>query len=104
MPTWSPATWDDFGVVGLAVFMVLLLFFALKQEWIVLGSQHREMSAFYKDIVATKDRTIERLEVRADEDSKAINTLTGALTEKNAVEQATKHLIEAFRETAAKRP
>lgn len=97
MPTWSPAAWDDFSSVGIMLFMVAMLFLSLQRGWIVLGTYHR-------DIVASKDHTIDRLEVRASEDAKAINTLTGAITEKNAVEQATKHLIEAFRETAANRP
>lgn len=81
MPTWSPETWDDFGVVGIVVFLGGLFYVSVIREWIVPGRYHR------------------RLEARAEKDAETIETLSQALTENNAQHDTTTRLLESLRDS-----
>jgi uncharacterized membrane protein YcjF (UPF0283 family) len=85
IPAWSPEAWNSFGVVGVVVFMGVLLFVALTREWIVIGRYHRDV--------------VSRLDARAVKDADAIETLSRAISEKNATEDATTRILAALRET-----
>jgi len=84
MPAWSPENWGDFSVVGIVVFTACFFILALVREWIVIGRYHRE--------------TIGRLDRRAETDAEAIHTLSKAITEKNATEEATTRILSSVRE------
>ena len=84
MPTWTPETWGDFSVVGIVVIIAALFFWALVREWIVIGRYHRDV--------------VGRLDKRADKDAESIQTLSMALTEKNATEEATTRILASVRE------
>lgn len=87
IPTWSPETWGDFSVVGIVVVMAALFFWALVREWIVIGRYHRDV--------------VGRLDARAEKDAEAIHTLSLAITEKNATDDATTRILSALRQTIA---
>lgn len=97
MPIWSPAVWDDFSTVGLALFIVALLIVSLIRGWIVLGRYHRE-------IVDSKDRENAALNARSAKDAESIATLSQAITAKNATEDATTRILSAIRETVSGGP
>ena len=84
MPAWSPENWGDFSVVGIVVFVAVLFLWALTTERIVIGRYHR-------DVVGRLDR-------RADKDAETIQTLSTAITEKNATEEATTRILASVRE------
>lgn len=84
IPHWSPETWGDFGVVGIVVVIGFLFTLALVREWIVIGRYHRDV--------------VGRLDKRADKDAESIQTLSMALTEKNATEEATTRILASVRE------
>lgn len=88
---WNPALWDDFGVVGLVVAMGALLFVSLTRGWIVIGRYHRE-------ILEAKDSRIAAADVRAAKDAETIGTLSQAVIDKNATENATTRILAAFRD------
>jgi hypothetical protein len=82
---WSPESWNSFSVVGIVVAIAALFFWALVREWIVIGRYHRDV--------------VGRLDARAVKDAEAITTLSGAITEKNANDDATTRILAALRET-----
>lgn len=89
---WSPAAWSDVGVVSIVVLTAAVLLFGLMRGWIVPGTHHKEM-------LAEKDAQLARADSRSLEDAKAIATLSQAIVEKNAVEQASAHLLQSIRES-----
>lgn len=84
MPAWAPETWGNFSVAGIVVFMAVLFFWALVTERIIIGRYHRD--------------TVGRLDRRAEKDAESIQTLSQALTEKNATEEATTRILASVRE------
>lgn len=94
MPTWSPDQWNDFGLVGFALFIMAFLALALMRGWIVLGPYHRE-------IVTIKDDEIKQLRVRGVHDATAIDTLSKSMVDKNAAEDATTKILAALRDVVA---
>ncbi|AXQ62273.1 membrane protein [Gordonia phage Phlop] len=88
MPTWlTPSAIDNVSVVGLFGIVVVLFMWALLTGRLVLGVTHKE----------TRER-LEKADARAVDDAKAIATLTTALTEKNASDQANAHFMQAVRD------
>ncbi|QDH92467.1 hypothetical protein SEA_DMITRI_24 [Gordonia phage Dmitri] len=88
----NPSALSDIGVVGVVVGMALALGLGLMRGWIVPGTHHKEM-------LAEKDAQLARADARSIEDAKAISTLSQAIVEKNAVEQASAHLLQSIRES-----
>ena len=91
MPAWSPAQWNDFGVVGFVLFVMAFLAVALMRGWLVLGPYHRE-------IMSVKDDEIAELRKRGVHDANAIDTLSKSMVDKNATEDATTKILAAFRQ------
>ncbi|UCZ88687.1 hypothetical protein [Gordonia sp. WA4-43] len=92
MPTWlTPSAISDVSVVGLFGIVVVLFMWALLTERIVLGVTHKERLGDLRD-------RLNKADARAVEDAKAIGTLTTALTEKNASDQANAHFMQAVRD------
>ena len=94
MSFWSPDQWNDFGVVGFALFVMAFLSVALMRGWIVLGPYHRE-------IVDIKDDEIDQLRKGGVHDATAIDTLSKSMVDKNAAEDATTKILAAFREAVS---
>jgi hypothetical protein len=91
---WNPQFWNSIGVVGLVVLMGFMLLVALQRGWVVIGLHHRE-------IIAAKDSTIAQFEARAVKDADAIGTLSKAITEKAATDDATTRILSALREAVS---
>ncbi len=89
---WSPETWGDFGVVGILVVIVFLTALALTRGWIVPGP-------FHKEIIAAKDRELERANERSTKDAETIQVQAQTIADKNAIESVTTHLLQSFRES-----
>lgn len=93
MTLWNPALWDDFGTVGIAVFVCSGIVVAVVRGWLVPRSLHRE-------IVDGKDSTITDLRARAIEDAATIKLQAQTISEKDAVEDAVTRLLQATRTAA----
>lgn len=91
MPTWSPETWNSFGVVGLVVMMGFLTFTSLIRGWIVLGTHHQE-------IVQAKDDAIRINKERANIDAETMREQAKVIAEKNSVESINIKLLQSIRE------
>lgn len=89
---WGPEFWNGFGVVGIVVVIGFLFLVALQRGWLVIGLHHRE-------ILAAKDSTIAQYAERAVKDADSIGTLSKAVTEKTATDDATTRILSALRET-----
>lgn len=87
----SPDAYNSVGVVGLVVFVLVFILVGLSKGWIVFGPTHRE-------IVESKDSTIDKLYARADKDADTIAELSHTLAQKNAVEDATTKILSELRE------
>ena len=93
MPTWSPAAWNDFGVVGLLTVVCFLLCMGLVRGWVVLGF-------YYRETIAGKDRALAELRERAAIDAETIKLQAKTISERDAVEDAATRLLKAFRDAA----
>lgn len=96
MTGWSPAAWGDFSVVGIVVVTAFLFLLSLQRGWLVLGTHHRETIDGYR-------RENDRLIDRSGKDAESIGTLSRAIVEKNAAEDATTRIMAAVHEMIAER-
>lgn len=93
MPTWSPETWNSFGVVGLVVCMGALLLWMLTSGRLVLGVHHKE-------IVAGKDAALAEYRERAAVDAETMRDQARVIAGKTGIEDINIKLLQAVREIA----
>lgn len=99
MPTWSPATWGEFSLSGLIIFIAAVFFLALAREWIVPGPAHRGRIADKDAELERKEREINYYRESSTEKDKTIQVQATSLAEKNAVEILNTRLLQSVRES-----
>ena len=90
---WSPAVWDDFSAVGLALFTCAAFIISIARGWLIPGRHHRE-------IVEGKNAAIADLRESAKVDGDTINIQARTIAARDAVEDTATRLLEAFRDAA----
>lgn len=92
----GPEVWDKVGVVGLIVFLAIFHLTAYLREWLVPGRH-------YKEMLEEKRAEIQRLSEAAGKAADTIQVQATTISEKNAAEAVTEHLMQSIRELAERR-
>lgn len=93
--TWlSPSAWNGVGIVSFIIVVAAFAALALIRGWLVLGIHHRE-------IVAEKDRAIDRMSARAAADQDSISSLAETVASYRVAGELQAHYLEAVREAIA---
>lgn len=103
MPTWSPAAWNDFGVVGIVLFVTAALIVALLRGWLVFGWVHKEIVAMHVNGKAERDARIEAQAKTIDLVMGTNRAQAQALSKRAADDDLSAKLMASIRELAADR-
>ena len=91
MTLWNPSLWDDFGTVGIAVFVAVMIVVGVTRGWLVPRPLHRE-------IIDGKNAALTELRERAKVDAETIRLQAQTIADRNAVEDTSIRMLQAFRE------
>ncbi|AQT78335.1 hypothetical protein B1R94_02420 [Mycolicibacterium litorale] len=98
MPTWSPAEWGQFNIVGVVIIFGAFFLVAVSRGWLVPGNFHREFVASKDRELDAKERELASANQRADVQAETIQIQAKTLASKDAVEEATTQLMRALRD------
>lgn len=96
IPGLSPETWNGIGVVTLLILVVAYHAIAYIRGWLVPGRHHRE-------VVSALELRLEKADERDAANGETIRIQAQTISEKNAVELTTAHLLESVRELAERK-
>ncbi|ATW60795.1 hypothetical protein SEA_BENTHERDUNTHAT_25 [Gordonia phage BENtherdunthat] len=91
----NPEVWNSVGVVGFLIVTAGIVFWGLKQGWLILGIHHRE-------IVSAKDETIAELREGRRNDGQTIQQLTTTVSEWDVAGKLQTHILDSLRESAGR--
>ncbi len=91
----NPEVWNSVGVVGFLIVVAGVVFWGLKQGWLILGIHHRE-------IVSAKDETIAELREGRRDDREIIRQLSTTVSEWDITGKLQTHILDSIRESAGR--